>query len=154
MTKFDFQSQLSMLKSFESFSISFSMKNTIFCYWHFLKIPFTYFLKGCPIFESSLLHQFAKFNNFLWVLMLIFRQKYIQFCTPHLKTRQPVLPYSICTMHIIRSDLLSSFLFFSDWLLLYVLTFYPWFIWTLMSSNTIWKKQPTPILWDTWTLFQ
>ena len=39
--------------------------------WHFLitsifeLIYFT--LKWCPIFDSSLLHQFSKFNNFLWV---------------------------------------------------------------------------------------
>ena len=33
-----------------------------------------------------------KISN-LYLGMLIFRQKYFQFCTPHLKTQQPVLPY-------------------------------------------------------------
>ena len=33
-------------------------------------------LKWCPIFDSSPLHQFSKFNNFLWVCwFLVFRQK-------------------------------------------------------------------------------
>ena len=39
--KFDFQSQLSIFKLF-------------------------YFLKWCSIFDTSPLHQFSKFNNFLW----------------------------------------------------------------------------------------
>ena len=30
-----------------------------------------YFLKWCPIFDSSPLHQFSKFNNFLWVCWLL-----------------------------------------------------------------------------------
>ena len=34
-----------------------------------------------------------KIQSFL-LGMLIFRQKSFQFCTPHLKTQQPVLPYS------------------------------------------------------------
>ena len=48
------------------------------------------------IFQTflDLEHQFSKFNNFLWVHMLIFRQKSFQFCIPHVKTRRPVLPYS------------------------------------------------------------
>jgi hypothetical protein len=37
------------------------------------------------------LHQFSKFNHFL-LGILIFRQTYFQFCTPCLKTRQPLLP--------------------------------------------------------------
>ena len=30
-----------------------------------------YFLKWCPIFDTSLLIQFSKFNNFLWVCWLL-----------------------------------------------------------------------------------
>ena len=44
-------------------------------------------------FETSPLHQFSNFNNFFWVPVLILRQKSFQFCTPRLKTQQPVLPY-------------------------------------------------------------
>ena len=51
-----------------------------------------YFLKWCPIFDSSPLLQISKFNNFIW-LKLIFSQKPFWFCIPPLKTPQPVLPY-------------------------------------------------------------
>ena len=44
-------------------------------------------------FNTFPLHQFSKFNNFLWVLMLILRQKSFWFYTPRLKTLQPILPY-------------------------------------------------------------
>ena len=40
-------------------------------------------------FDTSLLHQFSKFYNF--------RQKYFWFCTPCLKTKQPILP--LCSSH-------------------------------------------------------
>ena len=39
-------------------------------YWHFLITSIfntVYFLKWCSIFDSSSLHQFSKFNHFLWV---------------------------------------------------------------------------------------
>ena len=42
----------------------------IFCYWQFLITSFlkiNLLLKWCPIFDSSPLHQFSKFRNFLWV---------------------------------------------------------------------------------------
>ena len=72
-----------------------SILEHVFCYWHLLIIPFfksLHFLKRCPIFETSPLHQFSKFNNFLRVCW--FRQKYFQFCIPCLKTGQPIPPYS------------------------------------------------------------
>ena len=40
-----------------------------FCYWHFLITPIFksfYFVKWCPIFNTSSLTQFSKFNNLLW----------------------------------------------------------------------------------------
>ena len=40
------------------------------------------------LFDTSPLHQFAKFN----LGILIFSQKLFQFCTPPLKTPRPVLP--------------------------------------------------------------
>ena len=53
------------------YSIEYQFRSTFFCYWHFLitSIEFKslYFLKWCPIFDTSPLHQFSKFNNFLWV---------------------------------------------------------------------------------------
>ena len=43
----------------------------MFCFWHFLITSIfklcTLFLKWFPSFDSSPLHQFSKFNNFLWV---------------------------------------------------------------------------------------
>ena len=60
-------------KSSESFSIFFSLKN-INLGAHFSLLSFfdnifksLYFLKWCPIFDTSPLIQFSKFNNFLWV---------------------------------------------------------------------------------------
>ena len=47
-----------------------SIQEHIFCYWHFLITSFfksLYLLKWCPIFDTSPLTQFSKFNNFLWV---------------------------------------------------------------------------------------
>ena len=55
----------------ESFSIFFSsIQEHIFCYRHFLITSIfisLYSLKWCPIFDTSPLTQFSKFNNFLWV---------------------------------------------------------------------------------------
>ena len=84
---FDFQSQFSMSKIIRIFLIFFHWKipiphflllkfrilsiyEHIFCYWQFLITSIfksLYFLKWCPIFDSSPLLQFSKFNNFLWV---------------------------------------------------------------------------------------
>ena len=53
----------------ETFNVNFSLKN-ISSGRHFLITSIfksLYFLKLCPIFDTSLLHQFSKFNNFLWV---------------------------------------------------------------------------------------
>ena len=64
------------------------LQEHIFCYWHFLITSIfksLYLLKWCPIFDTSPLHQFSKFNNFIW-LQLIFRQKPFHFCIPGLET--------------------------------------------------------------------
>ena len=53
------------------FSIKeYQFRSTSFCYWHFLITSIfksLYFLKWCPIFDTSPLTQVSKFNNFLWV---------------------------------------------------------------------------------------
>ena len=67
--KFDFQSQFSTLKIIRIFLMFFHF----FCYWPFLITSIfksLYFLKWCPIFDTSL-HQFSKFNNLLWVCWFI-----------------------------------------------------------------------------------
>ena len=57
LSKFDFQSRnLSQFRS--TFLISSIFKSL-------------YFIKWCPIFDSSPLHQFAKFTDFLWVDFII-----------------------------------------------------------------------------------
>ena len=57
VSKFDFQSRnLSQFRS--TFLISSIFKSL-------------YFIKWCPIFDSSPLHQFAKFTDFLWVDFII-----------------------------------------------------------------------------------
>jgi hypothetical protein len=73
-------------------SIFFSLKDTnlgahflLLTLFGNINFKITLLLKWCLIFDSSPLHQFSKFNNFL------FRQ----FCIPLLKTRQPVLPYYV-----------------------------------------------------------
>ena len=51
-----------------------------FCYWHFLITTIfksLYFLKWCPIFDSSPLLQFSKFNNFIWLQLIRFLAKNI-----------------------------------------------------------------------------
>ena len=66
--KFDFQSQFSMSKKSESFSILFSLKNINLGAHYFITSIFKSlcFLKWCPNFDSSPLLQFSKFNNFVW----------------------------------------------------------------------------------------
>ena len=47
-----------------------SILEHIFFFWHFLITSIfksLYLLKSCPIFDTSPLTQFSKFNNFLWV---------------------------------------------------------------------------------------
>ena len=44
------------------------------CYWHFLITSLfksLYFQKWCPIFDTSPLTQFSRFNNFLWVCLFL-----------------------------------------------------------------------------------
>ena len=48
------------------------------------------------LFDTSLLHQFAKLNDFIWLQLIIFKQKPFLFCIPALKTPQPVLPFLTC----------------------------------------------------------
>ena len=70
------------------FMEEYQFRNTVFCYWHFLIASIfnsLYFLKWCPIFDSASLHQFSKFNNFLWICW------FFQFFIPRLNTRQLVL---------------------------------------------------------------
>ena len=58
--KFDFQSQFSMSKIIGIFlNLGAHLIISIFKSLHFLK--------WSPIFDTSPLHQFSKFNNFLWV---------------------------------------------------------------------------------------
>ena len=62
------------LKLLESFWLFFSLKNTNLGA-NFLSLTFLissmfkslYFLKWCPVFDSSPLLQVSKFNNFFWV---------------------------------------------------------------------------------------
>ena len=47
-----------------------SIQEHIFCHWHFLITSIfksLYFVKRCPIFDTSTLTQFSKFKFFLWV---------------------------------------------------------------------------------------
>ena len=86
MPKFDFKSQFSTSNITQIF--------LIFFYWRIQTLNFKslYLLKWCPIFDSSPLLQFSKFNNFIW-LQLIYSQNFFKFCISPLKTPQPVLPY-------------------------------------------------------------
>ena len=89
--KSDFQSQFLCQKWCESFQKNFIENINLGA--HFLTTSIfktLFFLKWCPIFADSLLHQFTKlkYNNFLlehWFL----GKKPIWFCIPLLKTRQP-----------------------------------------------------------------
>ena len=60
-------------KSSESVSIIYFIETIyrhIFCYWHFLMISIFksfHFLKWCPLFDNSPLHQFETFKIFLWM---------------------------------------------------------------------------------------
>jgi hypothetical protein len=53
----------------------YQFRSTFFVFYIFTFLPFLiisifkslYFLKWCPIFDSSPLLQFSKFNNFIWV---------------------------------------------------------------------------------------
>ena len=87
---FDFQSQFSKSKIIQIFLNFFHWRISIF--------KSLYFLKWCPIFDTSPWTQFSKFNNFLWVCW--FLGKNLSNSTPpSLKTRQPVLPYVLKVNH-------------------------------------------------------
>ena len=61
-------------------------------HWHFLITSIfksLYFLKWCPILNSSPLDQFSKFNNFLWICRFLEEQNSFQFCTPAWKLDNP-----------------------------------------------------------------
>ena len=74
-------------------------------YWHFLITTIfksLYFLKWCPIFDTSQLIQFSKFNNFLGV-RCFFRQKYLKFCTPDWKLHNPYCYTESCVAQSVPS---------------------------------------------------
>ena len=61
---------------------------------HFLLLPFSDNIKKwCPIFDSSLLLQFSKFE-YIWI-QLVLAQNLSNFVTLPCKTPQPVLPLMI-----------------------------------------------------------
>ena len=63
--------------------------------FHFLLLTFlSHFIIyiNCPIFDTSPLHQFLKFNNFLWVRWFL-GKNISNFVPPAWKTPQLVLPY-------------------------------------------------------------
>ena len=49
------------------------------------------------LFDTLPLNQFSKFSNFLWVSLFL-GKNLCNFVNPHLKTRQPVLPYLTTTL--------------------------------------------------------
>ena len=72
----------------------FSLKNINFAA-HFLWLAYliksafkSYFLKWCPTFDISALHQFSKFNNFLWVCWFLGKNIF-NFVSPTLKLDNP-----------------------------------------------------------------
>ena len=63
--KIDFQCQFSISEIIHIFLNFFQLKNTSLRS-HFLIFD-TLLVKWCPFFDSLPLHQFSKFNNFLWI---------------------------------------------------------------------------------------
>ena len=59
-------------------------RGSLFLFYH-------HFLVRCPM--NEIFYSF-NFSFDLFFLMLIFRQTSFQFCIPHLKTQQPVMPWS------------------------------------------------------------
>ena len=112
MPKFSFQSQYFMTKIIRIFLIFFSLKNTNLGA-HFLLLTFLitsifkslYFLKWCPILDISPLHQYSKFNNFLWVYWFLGKNLF-NFVPPTWKTQQPVIPHKL-GLHILASSWLK-----------------------------------------------
>ena len=79
----------------------YQFRSKCFCYWHFLAtwiFKLIYLLKLCPIFGTSLLIQFSKFNNFLWICC--FLGKIFQILYPLLEsstTRIAISMYIHCS---------------------------------------------------------
>ena len=74
----------------------YQFRSTFFCYWHFLIASIfksLYLLKWCPIFDTSPLTQFSKFNNFLWVCW---------FLGKNLSNFVPPPPFENSTTHIAK----------------------------------------------------
>ena len=79
-----------MSKIIQIFLIFFSLKN-INLGAHFLIISISkslHFLKRCPIFDTSPLHQFSKLNNSLWVCWF-FGKNISNFVPPAWKLNNP-----------------------------------------------------------------
>ena len=61
--------------------------------------------------SNDFLHQFAKFNDFIW-LQLLFSQKHFKFCTPTLKTTTyvgwssslPIKNFISCAIYVIKTS--------------------------------------------------
>ena len=70
--------------------LNFLLKNTnlgahfscVFRFFDKINFNITLFLKWCPICDSLLLHQFWKFNNFLWLCWFLDKKLYLWFCIP------------------------------------------------------------------------
>ena len=90
--QFDIKSQFSISNIIGVYLIYFikeyQIKNLFFCYWHFLK--------WCPILDNFPSLQSSKFNNFLWVSWFLGNKSFL-FCSPCLKTQQPILPYVVAS---------------------------------------------------------
>ena len=121
VTKFEFQSQFSIVKNHPNLSNFFSLKNTNlgahFCYWHFLIksiLKSLQLLKWCPIFDSSPLIQNSKFNNFFWVCWFLCKI-FSNFVLPAWKLHNPHC-HSPCPPHLQNFKVKSNryrFLIFS-----------------------------------------
>ena len=74
-----------------------------FCYWHFLitsTFKSLYFLKWCPVFDTSPSTQFSKFNNFLWACQFLVKI-FLIFHLPFWKLHNP---YFHKAYHILYLD--------------------------------------------------
>ena len=92
-----FQGQFSMSKIIRIFLISFSLKN-INSGAHFFKASIfksLYFLKWCPILDTSPLTQFSNINNFLWVCWFL-GKNLSNFVSPVWKLHTPYCHITLC----------------------------------------------------------
>ena len=109
--KFDFQSQYSMSKIIPIF-LNFLLieEYHIFRYWNFSITSIfksLYFLKWCPIYDTSPLTQFSKFNNFLWVCWFL-GKNLSNFVPPVWKLHNPYC-HNIHTQQPATAEALSCF---------------------------------------------